>query len=85
MAQVAAEMEAVHQLTAQGLMDTCLECCTSFNPGQLSLDAHADTFISDKKLTSEADCNFVKQVLYGTTRYHALLDSFVDAFYRKNR
>ena len=49
------------------------------------MDAHADTFISDKKLNSEADCNFVKQVLYGTTRYHALLDSFVDAFYRKNR
>ena len=78
-------MEAVNQLTAQGLMDTCLECCTSFNPGQLSLDAQADTFISDKRLISQADCNFVKQVLYGTTRYHALLESFVDAFYRKNR
>lgn len=83
--QVAAAMETINQLTAQGLMETCLECCTSFNPGQLSLDAHADTFISNKKLTSEADCSFVKQVLYGTTRYHALLKSFVDAFYRKNR
>lgn len=50
-----------------------------------SLDAHVATFISNKKLTAEADCRFVKQVLNGTTRYHALLEPFVDAFYRKNR
>lgn len=85
MAEVAPTMEAMNQLSAQGLMDTCLECCSSFNPGRLSLDAHADAFINDKKLTSEADCSFVKQVLYGTTRFHALLKSFVTAFYQKNR
>ena len=78
-------MEAVNQLNVQGLMDKCLQCCTSFNPAQLSLDAHAEAFISDNKMTSEADCSFVRQVLYGTTRYHALLKCFVDAFYQKNR
>ncbi|KAL3140150.1 hypothetical protein ABBQ38_004427 [Trebouxia sp. C0009 RCD-2024] len=36
-------------------------------------------------MTSEADCSFVRQVLYGTTRYQALLKCFVDAFYQKNR
>lgn len=78
-------MEAVNHLDVQGLMETCLQCCTSFNPGQLSLDAHAEAFISENNITSEADCSFVRQVLYGTTRFHALLKCFVDAFYQKNR
>lgn len=78
-------MESSNQLTTQELLETCMECCTSFNPGQLSLDAHADTFIAEMKLVSETDCTFIRQVLYGTTRFHALLKSFVDAFYQKNR
>ena len=78
-------MEAAKQLTAKELFDACQECCTSFNPAQLSLDAHADAFLSERKIVLEADCAFIRQVLYGTVRFQALLKSFVDAFYQKNR
>ncbi len=85
MAEVADVMETSNQLSAQELMEACQDCCTSFNPAQLSLDAHADAFLTERKLTAEADCAFIRQVLYGTVRFQALLKSFVDAFYQKNR
>ncbi|KAL0036127.1 hypothetical protein WJX79_004471 [Trebouxia sp. C0005] len=77
-------MVDTNQLSVKELIDTCQECCTSFNPAQLSLDAHADAFLSARSVTAEADCAFIRQVLYGTARFHALLKSFVDSFYRKH-
>lgn len=78
-------MEATNQLSPEELINACQECCTSFNPAQLSLDAHADAFLLEHKLTAEADCAFIRQVLYGTVRFQALLKAFVDAFYQRNR
>ena len=85
MADVSADMVETNQLSVKELVDTCQECCTSFNPAQLSLDAHADAFLSARGVTAEADCAFIRQVLYGTVRFQALLKSFVDSFYRKHR
>ncbi len=85
MADASADMTETNQLSVKELIDACQECCTSFNPAQLSLDAHADAFLSARSVTAEADCAFIRQVLYGTVRFQALLKSFVDSFYRKNR
>ena len=72
-------------LDIEGLLDACLQCCTSFKPAQFSLDAHADTFLKERKISADTDRAFVRQVLYGTVRYQALLTCFVKAFYHKNR
>ena len=73
------------QLSVPQLLQACQDCCTTFNPAQLSLDAHADAFLAERDITVQSDCSFIKQVLYGTVRFHALLKTFVEAFYRKNR
>lgn len=72
-------------LDVKGLVEICIQCCASFKPAQFSLDAHADAFLKTHKVVADSDCAFVRQVLYGTVRYQALLTCFVKAFYHKNR
>ena len=72
-------------LDVKGLLETCLLCCSSFKPAQFSLDAHADAFLKEHKVTTDTDGAFVRQILYGTVRYQALLTCFAKAFYHKNR
>lgn len=72
-------------LGVQELLQLCIQCCASFKPAQFSLDAHADTFLREHKIQAESDCAFVRQVLYGTVRYEALLTCFLKAFYHNNR
>ena len=85
MAQEPTAAGDVGQMSVPELLQACQDCCATFNSAQLSLDAHADTFVADRKVTSQSDCSFIKQVLYGTVRYKALLKPFVESFYRQNR
>lgn len=80
-----ADAGAAKPLDVKGLMEICLLCCSSFKPAQFSLDAHADAFLKKHKISADTDCAFVRQILYGTVRYQALLTCFVKAFYHKNR
>lgn len=75
----------IKSLGVEELMQLCIQCCASFKPAQFSLDAHADTFLTEHKIQADSDRAFVRQVLYGTVRYEALLTCFLKAFYHKNR
>ncbi|CAG9464653.1 unnamed protein product [Pedinophyceae sp. YPF-701] len=72
------------EMTAGRLLGLCESIYTSFNPSALTLDAHADTFLSEKKISNEDDAVFVRQVFYGTVRYKRLIQALLAAFYHKN-
>ncbi len=80
-----AETSAMQSLGPARLMQLTEDCVTTFNADQLSLDAHADSFVQAQRIESADDETFLRQVLYGTMRYSKLLAAFCAAFYHKNR
>ena len=67
------------------LLELCEAAYTSFNPGQLTLDSHADECVKAFKISATDAEGFVRQVLYGVVRYKKLLGAFVKSFYHHNR
>ena len=66
------------------LIKWCVELNTSFNDGACTLDAHADEFFARKRIANEEDATFLRQVLYGVTRFRGLIDAVVQSFYHNN-
>ena len=53
----------------------------SFQPARLTLDAHLDEALAALPVDSQDDDASLRQLVYGATRYSALLDTFKAAFY----
>lgn len=54
---------------------------TTFNPDKYTLDAHFDSYFSEHKVQSLSDETFLRQVVYGCTRYSTLLTAIMTALY----
>ena len=53
----------------------------SYSPAQATVDAHLDSCLPPLRLQSAADATFLRQTVYGVTRYAGLLSAFRAAFY----
>jgi hypothetical protein len=61
-------------------MQVAEDLLATFKPAQCTLDAHLDAALAARPI-SHSDAAFVRQLVYGTTRYSALLATFKAAFY----
>jgi len=66
------------------LIKKCEELYTSFNPGTVTPDCHAEETIKSWKVQNSDDVTFLKQVFYGLYRYKKLINIFTSAFYHHN-
>ena len=69
---------------AGALIKMSVELNTSFNERACSLDAHADAFLSKRRVANADDATFLRQVLYGVTRYAKMIDALLKSFYYNN-
>ena len=60
------------------------ELFATFEPAKMSLDAHADAKIEEWRVRDPEDAVFLRQVLYGVTRYARFLGVVVRAFMHHN-
>jgi hypothetical protein len=66
------------------LMERAVNMLSSFNPGRVTVDAHADEVFAKYKVRNEDDATFLRQVFYGCIRYKRLLGIFISAFFHHN-
>ena len=71
-------------MDAGDLIARAIELCSSFNPARVTLDAHADERLAAWNVRHADDATFLRQILYGVTRYRAFLGVFVRAFMHHN-
>ncbi|KAJ9467780.1 Cilia- and flagella-associated protein 99 [Diplonema papillatum] len=65
------------------LWDVCERCIKTFNPATHSVDSHASDFLEKERKASAIDGeseDFMRQVLYGTTRYRKVLECAVNKY-----
>lgn len=62
-------------------MQVAEELCSTFNEAQVTLDAHLDTSLSQLNIVDVSDATFLRQAVYGTDRYHALIKATLAALY----
>lgn len=62
-------------------MQLAVQLLRSYNAAQATVDAHLDAALPPLSLSSEADATFLRQAVYGVTRYAGLLKAFRAAFY----
>ena len=77
-------MEEPLPLLPKELIHLAEGLCTSYAPARMTVDSHAEAYLSARDLCA-GDRQFAEQVLYGCTRYKKLLDSFIAAFYFQER
>jgi hypothetical protein len=66
------------------LMARAEEMYTTFNPGRVTVDAHADERLLKWKVRNEEDAVFLRQVFYGCMRYKRLIGILISAFMHHN-
>ena len=66
------------------LVSKAEELFATFEPAKMSLDAHADAKIEEWRVRDPEDAVFLRQVLYGVTRYARFLGVVVRAFMHHN-
>lgn len=68
-------------LSPARLIEVAEELCSTFNEAQVTLDAHLDTSLSQLNIVDVSDATFLRQAVYGTDRYHALIKATLAALY----
>ena len=66
------------------LVSKAEELFATFEPAKMSLDAHADAKLEEWRVRDPDDAVFLRQVLYGVTRYARFLGVVVRAFMHHN-
>jgi hypothetical protein len=66
------------------LISKAEELFATFEPAKMSLDAHADAKLEEWRVRDPDDAVFLRQVLYGVTRYARFLGVVVRAFMHHN-
>lgn len=62
-------------------MQVAEELCSTFNEAQVTLDAHLDESLRVLNVVDISDATFLRQAVYGTDRYHALIKAALAALY----
>lgn len=68
-------------LSSSLVVQVAEELCTTFNEAQTTLDAHMDESLCKLKIEDMSDATFLRQAVYGTDRYNALIKSTLSALY----
>lgn len=58
----------------------CQGAYDTFNPNRTNLDIHCDQFFEENQINEENDRIFIKEVLYGVTRFEKVLKSVFNGF-----
>eukprot|EP00761_Pharyngomonas_kirbyi_P010529 gb/GECH01010549.1/.p1 GENE.gb/GECH01010549.1/~~gb/GECH01010549.1/.p1 ORF type:complete len:664 (+),score=239.59 gb/GECH01010549.1/:1-1992(+) len=66
------------------LLNFCIEIYKSFNHETMSVDIHADDFVTQKDLDTDSSL-FVKQVFFGIERYEKLLQCIIKCFMNQSK
>ena len=65
---------------ASDLLSLCEEMIKTYNPKRMSVESHADGFLSERKGNSE----FIREVFFGVMKHKAALKVFMAIYFRDN-
>jgi hypothetical protein len=78
-------------LTCTAHLDSCIregnnvqlteEIHSSFNPDSVTLDTHLDSCLQEHKVKTISDETFIRQVVYGVSRYSTMLTAVMKALF----
>eukprot|EP00002_Diphylleia_rotans_P033114 TRINITY_DN7011_c0_g1_i12.p1 TRINITY_DN7011_c0_g1~~TRINITY_DN7011_c0_g1_i12.p1 ORF type:complete len:758 (-),score=191.79 TRINITY_DN7011_c0_g1_i12:49-2322(-) len=71
-------------MNPRDIFQACIDIYESFRPSSITLDTHAERWISENMIKDDEDARFISDVLYGCVRYKELVDAVLSSFYYNN-